>query len=336
MVGWTEGRVEEGVEGDEEEEEEAQSFFVRAVYDFTPADNSSLSFKQGDIIEVLTQLESGWWDGLMGGSIRGWFPSNYVEIVSEEEADEYFEQLLQQQEQEKGNQQQQQQPQQQQQQHSQANAGTQPYAGLGLVQDFDVLRSLMGARDDDSDATFEQLAEAAMRASDPNTASSHSSSTTAAVPRSSMAMSTTTGTTANGGHRSSRISDMSWRNGSYATTSTSPSNVSLTHTDLSSVAPRSTAPSISEAEKLAGFDARLAGPSERERERLRAHSLSSGHSHLAAPGMSSLGRPRAATQASSRSRASRRSENESSFWVPKVNERGEVSHPLPSSCLGPV
>ncbi|PKC68845.1 Src homology-3, partial [Rhizophagus irregularis] len=50
---------------------------VRALYDFNSNDSSSLSFKRDDIIQVLTQLESGWWDGLCNGE-RGWFPSNYV------------------------------------------------------------------------------------------------------------------------------------------------------------------------------------------------------------------------------------------------------------------
>lgn len=38
------------------------------------------------MIEVLTRLESGWWDGLLGDE-RGWFPSNYVAVISDEEAE---------------------------------------------------------------------------------------------------------------------------------------------------------------------------------------------------------------------------------------------------------
>ncbi|KDN46450.1 hypothetical protein K437DRAFT_107336 [Tilletiaria anomala UBC 951] len=67
--------------------EESVSFFVRALYDFSSEDSSSLSFRKGALIEVLTQLESGWWDGLLGNDVRGWFPSNYVEIISDEEAE---------------------------------------------------------------------------------------------------------------------------------------------------------------------------------------------------------------------------------------------------------
>ncbi|KAH8114602.1 ras GEF [Phellopilus nigrolimitatus] len=57
------------------------TFYCRALYDYQSTDGSSLSFYRGDIIEVLTQLESGWWDGLLGEE-RGWFPSNYVQPSS--------------------------------------------------------------------------------------------------------------------------------------------------------------------------------------------------------------------------------------------------------------
>ncbi|KAJ9637720.1 cell division cycle- protein [Coniosporium tulheliwenetii] len=54
--------------------------YVRALYDYDADDRTSLSFRQGDIIQVITQLESGWWDGVING-IRGWFPSNYCDVV---------------------------------------------------------------------------------------------------------------------------------------------------------------------------------------------------------------------------------------------------------------
>ncbi|KAI8883063.1 SH3-domain-containing protein, partial [Backusella circina FSU 941] len=50
---------------------------VRALYAYESTDPSSLSFKPNVILEVLAQLESGWWDGWYDGK-RGWFPSNYV------------------------------------------------------------------------------------------------------------------------------------------------------------------------------------------------------------------------------------------------------------------
>ncbi|CAG8528266.1 3951_t:CDS:10 [Paraglomus brasilianum] len=58
--------------------------FVKALYDFNSSDSSSLSFRRDDIIQVLTRLESGWWDGLCNGE-RGWFPSNYVTAVEDDD-----------------------------------------------------------------------------------------------------------------------------------------------------------------------------------------------------------------------------------------------------------
>lgn len=55
--------------------------FVKALYDYDADDRTSLSFRQGDVIQVITQLESGWWDGVIHG-VRGWFPSNYCSVVS--------------------------------------------------------------------------------------------------------------------------------------------------------------------------------------------------------------------------------------------------------------
>ncbi|KAI1789570.1 ras GEF [Ganoderma leucocontextum] len=65
------------------------TFFCRALYDYQSEDPSSLSFNKGDIIEVLTRLDSGWWDGLLNDE-RGWFPSNYVAVISDQEAEAAF------------------------------------------------------------------------------------------------------------------------------------------------------------------------------------------------------------------------------------------------------
>lgn len=71
------------------DEQYIQTFYCRALYDYQTDDASSLSFRRGDIIEVLTRLESGWWDGLLGDE-RGWFPSNYVNVISDQEAEAAF------------------------------------------------------------------------------------------------------------------------------------------------------------------------------------------------------------------------------------------------------
>ena len=68
------------------DEQYITTFFCRALYDYQTHDSSSLSFQRDDVIEVLTRLESGWWDGLLGDE-RGWFPSNYVAVISDEEVE---------------------------------------------------------------------------------------------------------------------------------------------------------------------------------------------------------------------------------------------------------
>lgn len=68
-------------------EDQYASLFCRALYDYEAQDASALSFRRNDIIEVLTQQPSGWWDGLLGEE-RGWFPSNYVVVISDEEAEQ--------------------------------------------------------------------------------------------------------------------------------------------------------------------------------------------------------------------------------------------------------
>ncbi|ORX36539.1 ras GEF, partial [Piromyces finnis] len=50
---------------------------VEAIFDFYGQDDSQLSFKKGDHIQVISRLNSGWWDGICKGK-RGWFPSNML------------------------------------------------------------------------------------------------------------------------------------------------------------------------------------------------------------------------------------------------------------------
>ncbi|KAG6856589.1 hypothetical protein H0H87_002795 [Tephrocybe sp. NHM501043] len=69
-----------------QEDEGIITSFCRALYEYKAQDASGLSFKPGDLIEVLNQEPSGWWDGLLGDE-RGWFPYNYVELISDEEAE---------------------------------------------------------------------------------------------------------------------------------------------------------------------------------------------------------------------------------------------------------
>ncbi|KAF9348190.1 hypothetical protein BGX34_002628 [Mortierella sp. NVP85] len=59
---------------------------VRAMYDYDSEDATNLSFKKDDVIQVLAQLESGWWAGHCDGR-QGWFPSNYVHVLGDEDLD---------------------------------------------------------------------------------------------------------------------------------------------------------------------------------------------------------------------------------------------------------
>jgi len=70
---------------------EPPALFVRAMYDYDADDHTSLSFRRGDIIQVLNQLETGWWDGVIDNT-RGWFPSNYCQMITE--ADDFGEHLI--------------------------------------------------------------------------------------------------------------------------------------------------------------------------------------------------------------------------------------------------
>lgn len=50
-----------------------------ALYAYTAADSDELSFKEGDILYIVKEDPSGWWNGICKGK-AGLFPSNYVEV----------------------------------------------------------------------------------------------------------------------------------------------------------------------------------------------------------------------------------------------------------------
>jgi hypothetical protein len=66
--------------------ESESTFFARARYDHQHDNESYLRFRRGDIIKVLTRLDSGWWDGLLKDK-RGRFPSNYVTVISQQKTE---------------------------------------------------------------------------------------------------------------------------------------------------------------------------------------------------------------------------------------------------------
>ena len=52
-----------------------------ASYDYDAADENELSFREGDVIELISQAPDGWWYGSLSGK-QGLFPSNYVKLLS--------------------------------------------------------------------------------------------------------------------------------------------------------------------------------------------------------------------------------------------------------------
>ncbi|XP_063220851.1 unconventional myosin-Ie-like [Bacillus rossius redtenbacheri] len=50
----------------------------KAMYDYTAQDLDELSFRDGDVIEVVKEHESGWWTGRLNGK-EGLMPANYVQ-----------------------------------------------------------------------------------------------------------------------------------------------------------------------------------------------------------------------------------------------------------------
>src|SRR5690348_5214863 len=56
---------------------------VRAVYDYAAENNEELSIKEGDIITVILEDETGWWKGVNANGQSGLFPSNFTEQYPE-------------------------------------------------------------------------------------------------------------------------------------------------------------------------------------------------------------------------------------------------------------
>lgn len=59
-------------------------FKAVAIHDYTPKSKNTLSLKKGDVVYVLDRHQSGWWDSVLNG-IRGWVPSNFLQIESFQE-----------------------------------------------------------------------------------------------------------------------------------------------------------------------------------------------------------------------------------------------------------
>ncbi|XP_068755634.1 uncharacterized protein [Montipora capricornis] len=55
---------------------------AKVTFDYEAHDQDELTLKLGDIVHVLGEDEQGWWRGQLGGK-RGVFPSNFVEIITD-------------------------------------------------------------------------------------------------------------------------------------------------------------------------------------------------------------------------------------------------------------
>lgn len=59
-----------------------------AIYEFVPQESNELEIHVGDVIEVNTKNDSGWWRGRCGTS-SGYFPKNYTRELTKQEEMEY-------------------------------------------------------------------------------------------------------------------------------------------------------------------------------------------------------------------------------------------------------
>ncbi|KAJ9656544.1 cell division cycle- protein [Neophaeococcomyces mojaviensis] len=65
----------------------APASYVRALLDFESDASTELDLRRGDVVAVSQRAESGWWYGWIG--IRsGWFPSNYCDMIDEDDMDD--------------------------------------------------------------------------------------------------------------------------------------------------------------------------------------------------------------------------------------------------------
>lgn len=57
---------------------------ARVVYSYKPVNDDELRLEVGDVIDVLDEVEEGWWRGNLKGRV-GVFPSNFVKEMTEED-----------------------------------------------------------------------------------------------------------------------------------------------------------------------------------------------------------------------------------------------------------
>lgn len=52
----------------------------KALYDFEAQNPGELEFKEGQIIELISQIDENWYEGKINGKI-GFFPISYVQVT---------------------------------------------------------------------------------------------------------------------------------------------------------------------------------------------------------------------------------------------------------------
>ena len=53
---------------------------AEALYDFEAENNSELSFREGDVIKLISQVDENWYEGTLR-SQTGYFPISYVKVL---------------------------------------------------------------------------------------------------------------------------------------------------------------------------------------------------------------------------------------------------------------
>jgi len=53
----------------------------KALYPYSASDSDELSFQEGEIIYIVSEDSSGWWNGKLITGKTGLFPSNYIEKI---------------------------------------------------------------------------------------------------------------------------------------------------------------------------------------------------------------------------------------------------------------